>query len=250
MRLAGPIRRAAFALGESSRRVAVNQSQEFVSSKSVRSSSWACGVFRVPQAMPVAAAVRTFNVYFALAAATLVCLQIAVLHALGQPFVAASGRILFWVNDPFSPDMSQQLADWYSFSHTIHGFVFFGLLRLAAPRLPLGARLLLAMGLEIGWEITENSPSVIQHYRQQALAAGYVGDSILNSVSDTVMMSAGFLFASRIPARYVLGLALSLEIFTAVVIRDNLTLNVINLTAPSHWAPIVAIHDWQAGATH
>ena len=198
--------------------------------------------------MPVAAA-RTFNVYFVLAA-MLVCLQIAVLHALGQPFVAASGRILFWVNDPFSPDMSQQLTDWYSFSHAIHGFVFFGLLRLAAPRLPLGARLLLAMGLEIGWEITENSPSVIQHYRQQALAAGYVGDSILNSVSDVVMMSAGFLFASRVPGRTVIALAVAFEIFTAVMIRDNLTLNVINLIAPSGWAPIAAIHDWQAAAAH
>jgi hypothetical protein len=85
------------------------------------------------------------------------------------------------------------LADWYSFSHLIHGFIFFGLLHFAAPRLPLGARLLIAMGIEIGWEITENTPMVIQHYRQQALAAGYRGDSILNSLSDTLMMSTGFL---------------------------------------------------------
>lgn len=188
--------------------------------------------------------------YCAIAAVALIGIQIAVLHALGQPFIAASGLILLWVNDPFSPEMSQQLADWYSFSHIIHGFIFFGILRLIAPRLPLGVRLLLAMGIEIGWEITENSPAVIQHYRQQALAAGYVGDSILNSVSDTVMMSAGFLFASRVPARYVIVLAVAFEIFTAVMIRDNLTLNVINLIAPSGWAPIIAIHDWQAGAAH
>jgi hypothetical protein len=183
-------------------------------------------------------------------ALALVGVQIGVLHTLGQPFLAASGRILLWVNDPFSPEMSQQLADWYSFSHIIHGFVFFGILRLVAPRLPLGVRLLLAMGVEIGWEIAENSPAVIRHYRQQALAAGYVGDSILNSVSDTAMMSAGFLFASRVPGRYVVALALCFELFTAVMIRDNLTLNVINLIAPSRWAPIVAIHDWQAGAAH
>ena len=188
--------------------------------------------------------------YYSIAAATLVCIQIAVLHSLGQPFIAASGRILLWVNDPFSPDMSQQLADWYSFSHIIHGFIFFGLLRLVAPRLPLGIRFLIAMGIEIGWEIAENSPAVIQHYRQQALAAGYVGDSILNSVSDTVMMSTGFFFASRVLGRYVIALALGFEIFTAVAIRDNLTLNVINLIAPSHWALITAIHHWQSGAAH
>ena len=181
---------------------------------------------------------------YALGAAALVAIQVAVLHSLGQPFIAASGRILLWVNDPFSPETSQQLADWYSFSHIIHGFIFFWLLKLAAPRLPLPARLLIAMGIEIAWEFTENSPAVIQHYRQQALAAGYVGDSILNSVSDTVMMSTGFLFASRVRARIVIVLALGLEIFTACMIRDNLTLNVIGLIAP----PIPAIHDWQAGA--
>jgi hypothetical protein len=119
-----------------------------------------------------------------------------------------------------------------------------------APRLPLAVRFLLAMSIEIGWEIAENSPAIIQHYREQALAAGYVGDSILNSLSDTLMMSAGFFFASRIRARYVVALALALEIFTASMIRDNLTLNVINLIAPAQWAPIKAIHHWQAGAEH
>jgi len=183
---------------------------------------------------------------YALGAAALVAIQVAVLHHLGQPFIAASGHILLWVNDPFSPDTSQQLADWYSFSHIIHGFIFFWLLKWLAPRLPLPARLLIAMGIEIAWEFTENSPAVIQHYRQQAIAAGYVGDSILNSVSDTVMMSSGFVFASRVRARIVIVLALGLEIFTACMIRDNLTLNVLGLIAP----PITAIHDWQAGARH
>ena len=127
--------------------------------------------------------------------AALIFIQIGVLHAYGQPFFAASGRLLIWVNDPFSSEMSQQLADWYSFSHIIHGFIFFGLLQLVAPRLPLGARLLIAMSIEISWEVTENSPAIIRHYHEQALAAGYVGDSILNSLSDTFMMTVGFLFA-------------------------------------------------------
>jgi hypothetical protein len=148
------------------------------------------------------------SAFYCAAAVALMAVQVGILHTLGQPFLAASGRILLWVDDPFSPDMSQQLADWYSFSHIIHGFAFFGILRLIAPRLPLGLRLLLAMGIEIGWEVVENSPAVIRHYRQQALAAGYVGDSIINSVSDTVMMSLGFLFASRVPGRYVLAVAL------------------------------------------
>jgi hypothetical protein len=185
---------------------------------------------------------------YAAGAAALVAFQVAILHGFGQPLIAASGHILLWVGDPRSADTSQQLTDWYSFSHIIHGFIFFGLLRLLAPNLPFAARLLIAMGIEIGWEITENTPAVIQHYRKQALAAGYVGDSILNSVSDTVMMSSGFFFASRVRARMVIALALAFELFTGYCIRDNLTLNVLGLIAPSDWAPIQAIHDWQAGA--
>ncbi len=184
----------------------------------------------------------------AVVACLLVCFQIAVLHHLGQPWIAASGRILLWVNDPFSAETSQQLADWYSFSHLVHGMLLFGLLRLTAPRLPVGVRLLIAMAVEIGWEITENSPAVIQHYRQQALAAGYVGDSILNSLSDTIMMCVGFSLAWRLRTSHVIALVLGIEIFTACMIRDNLTLNVINLIAPPEWAPIRRIHDWQSGA--
>lgn len=183
-----------------------------------------------------------------LVGAALIVIQAATLHHFGQPFFAASGRIQLWANDPFSPDMSQQLTDWYSFSHIIHGFVFFGVLRLMAPRVPLGVRFLIAMGVEVTWEIAENSPAVIQHYREQALAAGYVGDSIVNSLSDTLMMSLGFFIASRVRARYVVALAVAFELFTAYMIRDNLTLNVINLIAPSQWTPIQAIHRWQAGA--
>ena len=182
-----------------------------------------------------------------LAGAALLGLQALVLRSFGQPWIAASGHILLWVGDPFSPDTSQQLTDWYSFSHLVHGMIFFFLLRWIAPGLPLPLRFLAAMGIEIAWEIAENSPAVIQHYRQQALAVGYVGDSILNSLSDTAMMSCGFWLASRLSGRTMLGLAVALEIFTAVMIRDNLSLNVVNLVVPAGWAPIRAIHDWQAG---
>jgi hypothetical protein len=180
--------------------------------------------------------------------AALLTIQIVVLHHFGQPFFGASGRLLLWVGDPFSPDTSQQLSDWYSFSHIIHGFIFFGLLQLAVPQLPLGMRLVIAMGVEIAWEIAENTPAVIEHYRQQALAVGYAGDSILNSLCDTLMMALGFLIASRVSARYVVALALAFEIFTALMIRDNLTLNVINLLAPGDWKAIRAIHAWQAAS--
>lgn len=179
---------------------------------------------------------------FAVAAAALVALQMAVLCWLGQPWIAASGHILLWAGDPLSPDTSQQISDWYSFSHIIHGFLFYALLHVLTPRLPLTTRLLIAIGLEVGWEIAENLPAVIQHYRKQALAVGYVGDSILNSVLDTVMMALGFLYARRAPVWSTVALAILFELFTGWMIRDGLVLNIIGFA----WTPDF-IAQWQAG---
>jgi hypothetical protein len=180
---------------------------------------------------------------FVIAAALLVAAQVTMLHALGRTWIAADGVVRLWEGHPFSVRTSQELTDWYSFSHIIHGFIFYGVLTLVAPRLPLGARLLIAMGVEVSWEMAENSPFVIEAYRRQALAAGYVGDSILNSVSDTVMMCTGFLLASRLRARWIVALALCFELFTAVMIRDGLFFNILNFALP-----LQAVHDWQSGA--
>jgi hypothetical protein len=181
-----------------------------------------------------------------IAAGAALAMQVAVLHRFGQPWMAASGQLRLWVGDVASAETSQQLSDWYSFSHLIHGMIFFWLLRWLAPHWSLSLRFLAAMGIEIGWEITENTPAVIQHYRKQALAAGYAGDSILNSLCDTAMMAGGFWLASRVRAAWVAALAVALELFTAVMIRDNLALNVINLLAPAQWSVTRAVHNWQA----
>jgi hypothetical protein len=181
--------------------------------------------------------------FFLIAAIALLAVHVTTLHLLGQPWIAADGVVRLWESDPFSPRMSQELADWYSFSHIIHGFLFFWLTRWLFPQWPLLARLLVCMGVEVGWEIAENSPFVINAYRRQALAAGYTGDSILNSVSDVTMMILGFTIASRLKARYVIALALAFEIMTGLVIRDGLFFNVLNFAHP-----IQTVHDWQAGA--
>ncbi len=119
---------------------------------------------------------------------------------------------------------------------------FYVLLWLVAPRAPVLLRLVIAIGLEAGWEILENTPFIIDRYRQQALAQGYVGDSILNSLSDTMAAIAGFLLARALPVRASVALVVALELFVAVMIRDNLTLNIIQLIHP-----VPALSQWQAG---
>lgn len=137
---------------------------------------------------------------------------------------------------------SQHLADWYTPSHIIHGIIFFGLLSFLLPRASLGVRLLFALALEISWELIENTPMVIEHYRKQALAQGYVGDSIINSLSDTVAMVVGFFLAARVPVWVLVVVVIGFEVFTMYVIRDGLFLNIINLIYPLSF-----ISEWQAG---
>jgi len=181
---------------------------------------------------------------FAAIAGFLLALQAMVLHLMGQPLLAAIGFRL-WANDPLGPDNSQQLADWYSLSHIVHGLIFYGLTKLIAPRLPFAARLLLSLGVEVCWELAENTQFVIEAYRRQALAAGYRGDSIVNSLSDSVMMLTGFTLASRLPWRVSVMLAIVLEGVAIAVIRDGLVLNLINFAVS--WP---ALELWQAGYRH
>ncbi len=174
--------------------------------------------------------------------AGLFSLQALVLCLFGQPLICACGHIKLWEGDILSSGMSQQLFDWYTFSHIIHGFIFYGVLRLLFPRMSVGTRLLLAMGIEIGWEIIENTPWVIHVYRKQALAQGYAGDSLINSLLDTVSMMFGFFLALRLPVWFTILLALLFEIYVGYSIHDNLTLNVLNFIYQFDF-----IHRWQAG---
>jgi hypothetical protein len=177
----------------------------------------------------------------AIAALTVALLAASILWAMGRPAVCACGTIDLW--GQVGPQQSQMLADWYSPSHVIHGLIFYALLWKLVPRWPVERRLLVALLVEAAWEIAENTPLVIDRYREATMALGYSGDSILNSVSDIAMMVLGFLAARRLPVRASIALAVALELLTLAVIRDNLTLNVWMLLWPTD-----ALRSWQAGA--
>ena len=134
------------------------------------------------------------------------------------------------------------LADWYSLSHIVHGLLFYAALWLVWRRAPVEWRFLAALFIEASWEVVENTPFVIDRYRTATAALGYTGDSVLNSMSDILMMCLGFLAARKLPLWVSILLLLVLEIVPLFVIRDNLTLNVWMLLAPSD-----ALRAWQAG---
>ena len=167
-------------------------------------------------------------------------ISIAILWAMGRPPICTCGTIELW--GEVGPKQSQMLADWYSPSHIIHGFLFYAALRWLWPSAPTERRFALALLIEAAWEIAENTPMVIDRYREATMALGYSGDSIINSASDITMMAIGFLAARRLPVWVSVGIVLVLELIPLIVIRDNLALNIIMLLAPSD-----AILNWQAG---
>lgn len=173
----------------------------------------------------------------------LMAAQALVLHLMGRVWICSCGTVRLWVGDIRSSELSQQLFDWYTPSHIVHGILFYGLLRLLLPRTPVLTRLAIAVGIEVAWEIAENSSWVIEAYRKQALAAGYTGDSILNSLLDTVAMMSGFTLARLLPWKATVALVLALEIGAAALVHDNLTLNILNFI---HRFP--AIEAWQMRA--
>ena len=181
------------------------------------------------------------NLWLGVALALLVT-QIVILYSMGRLPICECGYVKLFEPGVNTAGNSQHPSDWYTPSHIIHGFLFYGLGWLLLRRAPLSARLSLAVLIEAAWEIAENSPLVIDRYRTATMALGYSGDSILNSGMDTIFMALGFLFAARMPVWVTVALAIAFELLTLVIIRDNLTLNVLMLV----W-PVEAIKVWQGG---
>lgn len=174
-------------------------------------------------------------------AAGLIGLHAFALYLMGQPLLYSGGFVKIWHGVVQSDGNSQHLSDWYTLSHVIHGIIFYAVLSLLFPRLSITVRLLMALALESGWELFENTDMIINRYREQALAQGYFGDSVVNSTGDMIAALGGFLLAWRAPFVVSVIAVIVLELLALYAIRDNLTLNIIQLIYP-----LDAIGAWQA----
>jgi hypothetical protein len=179
---------------------------------------------------------------WAIAIALLViALAAGVLLWMGRIPMCKCGYIKLWHGDRADSQTSQHLTDWYTYSHVLHGIIFYWLLTVVSRGyLSVGARLMIAAMIEGAWEIFENTPFVINRYRSQTLSRDYFGDSVINSVADMLAMVVGFMLAAKLPAWITVFLVIAVELVLLWLIRDNLALNILMLLYP-----IEAIKQWQ-----
>ena len=181
---------------------------------------------------------------FTLLALTLIGLHAALLFGMWQVPICECGYIKLWHGITYSSENSQHISDWYTFSHIIHGFAFYGIAWLIGRKRgwSVGFMFLLALIAEIAWELFENTDFIINRYREVTISLDYYGDSIINSVSDVLAMVLGFFLAYRLPVWATVVILLALEIFVGYWIRDNLLLNIVMLIYPFEF-----IKTWQIG---
>lgn len=178
----------------------------------------------------------------------IVLVMIGLLSMMGRTWWCNCGSAVPWSWDIWTEHNSQHLLDPYFFSHVLHGVIFYwGLIWISShwfgkPGIAIGpqVRLTLAIAIEAAWEIFENSPLIINRYREATMALGYTGDSIANSISDVLACALGYFVASKLNWKFSVLILIVFELGMLLTIRDSLLLNIIMLVYP-----IELIKQWQ-----
>lgn len=167
-------------------------------------------------------------------------LQAISLSAMGHPWICTCGFVKFWHGDVFSSQNSQQIADWYTFGHVNHGILFYAVAIFLAPRASFNFHAIAVSFTGLLWEVIENTNLIIERIRAVTMSLDYYGDSVINSVFDSIFMLGGVFLARRVPLWASAGFVLGSEVLTTALVRDGLALNTLMLIYP-----IEAVKAWQ-----
>ena len=183
---------------------------------------------------------KTFHITLGVMA--LLIAMSAILFIMGREPICTCGYIKLWHGIVISSENSQHIFDWYTFTHIAHGLILYAIISFVRPKLSIGKKILIALAFESAWEILENTDMVINRYRAATISLDYYGDSMVNSLGDAAAMLAGFWFAAKQYIWLSILLFIIIEAALGIIIRDNLTLNIIMLINP-----LDAIKIWQSG---
>ena len=165
----------------------------------------------------------------------------AALAAMGRVWWCRAGDSALWSADVVSRHNSQHLADPYTFTHVLHGLLFYAgvwaIFRRVAS--PVG-RAWIAFLIEAAWEVVENTDAVIARYRAATISLDYYGDSIANSISDILAFVLGYWAAGVMPVAVSVVGFFVVDGILILWIHDGLLLNVLMLVHP-----IEAVREFQ-----
>lgn len=179
----------------------------------------------------------------AVAAAVVVAVMAAILAAMGRTWWCAAGDTDLWSSQVWSRHNSQHLVDPYTFTHVLHGLVFYALVWLVAGgRAGTAARWWIGFAIEVAWEVLENTDALIERYRGTTVSLDYFGDSVANSIGDVLAYVAGYWLAGVVPVLVSIATFVVVDVTLVLWIRDSLVLNVVMLLVP-----IEALREWQSG---
>ena len=158
----------------------------------------------------------------------------------GRVWWCRSGDLAPWSSAVLSRHNSQHLFDPYTFTHILHGVLFYWILILIFPKMPAVWRLLIALAAEGAWEVLENTNAVIERYREATISLDYFGDSIVNSLGDVFACAIGFVLAQKLKLWFSLAFFILTETVLLFWIHDSLLLNILMLIYP-----LDAVKQWQ-----
>ena len=136
---------------------------------------------------------------------------------MGRSLTYRNGPVRLWAGDVNSDQNSQQISDPYTFSHVIHGALFYGLTHAGHGPASLGCARLWPWRIEATWEVYENTDTVINRYRAATIALGYYGDSVTELDVPTFWRAARLRAdASRLRWWWTVSWVVAMEIVLAV----------------------------------